>query len=299
MFMFLCLIVACSDNPSLQENGQNLNGTTKGSGYFDFNADVHLGEKTIRVYYHIPQNVTQDSEFLFVFHGNGRNAFDYRKAMISKSEQYNFIVIVPRFSSQDFPGGDKYNLGNIFEDGDNPTPETLNLETDWTFSLIEPIFNYVKTAIDNSSNSYNLFGHSAGGQFVHRFLMFKPDAHVNKTVASASGWYTVTNLDIDFPYGFKESPLLNISLEQLFNKRLIIQVGELDNDPNAAGLRHNQFADAQGLHRLERAQHFFNQASQLALDNNFYLNWDLMIIDELAHDYEGACAYGADLIFNP
>ena len=38
---------------------------------------------------------------------------------------------------------------------------------------------------------------------------------------------------------------------------IYIQVGALDNNPNSAGLRHNEYADAQGLNRVTRAVHFF------------------------------------------
>ena len=218
--------------------------------------------------------------------------------MISKANQYGFIVITPEFSSTNFPGGDSYNLGNVFIDGDNPSPPTLNPEGDWTFSVIEPLFDFIKQSINNTTLKYQIFGHSAGGQFAHRFVMYKPNARYDKVVASASGWYTETDLNISFPYGFMESPLESISLDGLFEKKLIIQIGDLDNDPNAAGLRHNQYADTQGLNRLERAQHFFNTASDLANTNNFQFHWELYINGGANHNFEIACEKGADLIFN-
>ena len=66
---------------------------------------------------------------------------------------------------------------------------------------------------------YHVFGHSAGGQFAHRFLMFKPNSRLDKMVASGSGWYTVPNLDFNFPYGFKKSPLESLFLNNLFEKK--------------------------------------------------------------------------------
>ncbi len=150
----------------------------------------------------------------------------------------------------------------------------------------------------NESAKYHIFGHSAGGQFAHRFIMFKPNAHFDKVITSGSGWYTVTNLSIAFPYGFNNSPLSELSLAHLFQQALIIQVGELDNDPNALGLRHNSFADAQGLNRLDRADHFFNVASQLAAINNLEFNWELHINDTTGHDFEQATQNIGNLLFN-
>ena len=215
-----------------------------------------------------------------------------------KANQFNFIVIVPEFSIANFPGGDGYNLGNVFIDGDNPSIGTLNPEDEWAFSVIEPLFDFIKQSLNNFTPKYHIFGHSAGGQFAHRFMMFKPNARFDKVVSSGSGWYTVPDLDINFPYGFKNSPLEDNSFENLFEKQLTIQIGELDNDPNSAGLRHNQFADAQGLNRLERANHFFDEALQLSQENNLEFNWDLYINEGGTHDYLTASESAANLIFN-
>jgi pimeloyl-ACP methyl ester carboxylesterase len=241
LYFLLFFVLSCSKNPDFQASGvPGVDGSTVGSGVFDFSGYEPFNDKTIKVYYHIPENVDENTPILFVFHGNSRNAFDYRSALTIKSEQYNFIVIVPQFSTQDFPGGDAYNLGNVYVDGDNPSPTTLNEEEFWTYSVIEPLFDYFKEATGNLSLDYHVVGHSAGGQFVHRFLMFKPNARYNKLVASASGWYTVPDLSVSFPYGFNESILMNSSLEEMFSKDLTILVGSLDNDPNASGLRRNQ-----------------------------------------------------------
>lgn len=128
--------------------------------------------------------------------------------------------------------------------------------------------------------------------------MYKPNARYNKVVASASGWYTVVDLNISFPYGFMESPLETINLANLFEKKVIIQVGSLDNDPNSSALRHNQYADAQCLNRLDRAQHFFNEAAVLANDNNLQFQWELQINEGADHNFETASEHAADLIFN-
>lgn len=301
VFILIAYLVfsSCSDNSGLVSNNPEiLNETTTGSGYFEYSNYAPFNGKVLKVYYYVPDNVNPNTKILFVFHGNGRNAKDYRDAVIAKANQHNFIVITPEFSTTNFPGGDAYNLGNIFIDGDNPSPSTLNPEGEWTFSVIEPLFDFVKQSINNTTLKYHIFGHSAGGQFVHRFVMYKPDAHYDKIVTSASGWYTATDLSITFPYGFGESPLETASLVRLFEKKMMIQVGNLDNDPNAAGLRHNEYADAQGLNRLKRAEHFFNKASLLANTGNVEFQWELHINDGADHNYEVASQYAADLIFN-
>ena len=57
---------------------------------------------------------------------------------------------LPEFNSLDFPSGDMYNLANIFEDGDNPSIDTLNSPDRWTFSIIDQLFDFIKS--ETSSN---------------------------------------------------------------------------------------------------------------------------------------------------
>lgn len=287
-----------SDSNSLKILVLNLDSQTTGSGFFNFTDYQPFQNKPIKVYFYIPKNSNSNSSIVFIFHGTDRNAKDYRDATISKANQYNFIVMVPEFSNTYFPRGDGYNLGNVFIDGDNPTPNTLNPEDQWTFSLIEPLFNFIKGGLNNVSTKYHIIGHSAGGQFAHRFVMFKPNAKFDKVVSSGSGWYTTTDLSVQFPYGFMNSPLETLSLTCLFNKNLIIQIGAFDNDPNSAGLRHNELADTQGLNRLDRANYFFEKAQNLSLLNNLEFNWQFYINENVGHDFQPAIENAAYIIFN-
>ena len=303
-FFLLLLVVFCScskNDEVLQEEIKQytpLDSLAEGQGLFSYSYNGSSINKILDVYYYIPEAKTATTPIVFVFHGAERNAEDYRNAMIAKADEFGFIIIAPEFSEQNFPSGDGYNLGSVFIDGDNPSVETLNPENEWAFSIVEPLFDYVKTQINNTNLTYNVFSHSAGGQFAHRFMMFKPNARVNKIVASASGWYTFPDLSIAFPYGFNESPLEDISLTNLFSKQVYIQVGENDNNPNAAGLRHNYFADAQGLNRKERAVNFFQFCQQLSQDNNIPFNWSFNSIDNADHNYISASKSAANLLFN-
>lgn len=253
--------------------------------------------KSCNIYYHSPKNATSNSPIVFVFHGASRNAKDYRNAIISKANEFNFIAVVPEFSDENFPGGDGYNLGNVFVDGDNPSDNTLNPKDEWAFSLIEPMFNFVKDEFENNIVKYDIIGHSAGAQFAHRLVAFIPDASYNKIVVSAAGWYTVPDSDINFPYGFQQSPLEQLNLQYFFSKNIYIQVGELDNNPNAGGLRRNDIVDAQGINRFQRAYHFYNESKNSALSNNITFNWNIQTNYGLGHDFRAALPIAVDIIF--
>lgn len=254
-------------------------------------------QKEISIYFHKPENTAKNAPIVIIFHGAGRNARDYRNAIISKANEHQFIAIVPEFSIENFPGGDGYNLGNVFVDGDNPSSNSLNPQNEWAFSFVAPIFNFMKKELENTSNTYHIIGHSAGAQFAQRLLLFTPNISSEKIVLSAAGWYTVPDLNIDFPYGFQKSPLENTNLVNLFSKQVFIQVGELDNNPNAGGLRRNQFADAQGVNRFERAYHFYNKSKDLAAKENISFDWNIQTNYGLDHDYRAALEIASDIIF--
>ena len=265
-----------------------------GSGTFIFS----FNNVDVEVFYHVPAAYTASSKVVFALHGGSRDAEGVRNNMIQKSIEYNFVLIAPKFSSQNFSLGDGYNLGNVYEDGDNPSTSTLNDEEEWSFSIIEPLFDSVVSSLSLIEEKYNLFGFSAGAQFVHRFIQFKPNARFNKVVAGAAGWYTVPDNNIPFPYGLDNSILTNTNLSNLLSKDLYIQVGALDNDPNSVGLRHNEYADAQGLNRVTRAVHFFESGQNIAESNNYNLNWSLHIIQGAGHNLIPNADNACDLMFN-
>ena len=66
----------------------------------------------------------------------------------------NFMVFAPEFNSDDFPSGDMYNLANIFQDGDNPSSDTFNSPDNWTFSIIDQLFEFIKVEIGGNQPTY-------------------------------------------------------------------------------------------------------------------------------------------------
>lgn len=289
----LAFITACDNNDVSYETEEN---TISGTGAFIFNDYQPLATKPLNVFYHVPQNVTSNTKILFVFHGSGRNAAEYRDAWISKANEYGVIIVAPEFSDNYFPGGDSYNLGNVFMDGNHPSASTLTNESQWTFSLIEPLFNKIKSLTDNNSSKYDIYGHSAGAQFTHRFLLFKPNAHVDKVIASAAGWYTLPDETVDFPYGLNNS-FTDFNLNNFFNQNLIIQIGELDNDPNSPALRHNTTVDQQGDNRYDRAYYFFNLSETIAQQSNSSFNWQIIETPNTAHEFGPTINQAAEVLF--
>ena len=301
ILIIIILFYSCSsknDGVIGLDNFTELNSQSEGSGTFPFVYNSNAN-KILDVYCHIPENSDSSTPIVFLFHGNNRNANDYRNSLVAKANLYGFILIVPEFTTTQFPGGDGYNLGNVFTDGDNPSVSSLNNESEWAFSVIEPLFNYTKQNLNNQTSKYHIIGHSAGAQFAHRFLFFKPLAKIDKMVASAAGWYTTLDLETNFPYGLNASPLEDINFILLFSKQLTILVGSNDNDPNSSALRHNSVVDLQGLNRLDRATSFYDNAQSKAADLSVNFEWDFVINSNEDHNYLIAVSKASDIIFNP
>jgi pimeloyl-ACP methyl ester carboxylesterase len=301
ILIIITLFYSCSSkNDGLigLDNFTELNSQSEGSGTFPFVYNSNTN-KSLDVYCHIPENSDSRTPIVFLFHGNNRNANEYRNSLVAKANLYGFILLVPEFTTTQFPGGDGYNLGNVFTDGDNPSASSLNNESEWAFSVIEPLFTYAIQNLNNQSSKYHIIGHSAGAQFAHRFLFFKPLARIDKMVASAAGWYTTLDLETNFPYGINASPLEEINFSLLFSKQLTILVGSNDNDPNSSALRHNSIVDLQGLNRLDRAISFYNNAQSKAADLNVNFEWDFVINPNEDHNYLIAVSKASDIIFNP
>lgn len=292
------LLTSCDDNTIIPDNPKTPAGTLKGTGSFVYTDFAPMSNKPMNVFYHIPDGTTAESRIIIIFHGAGRDALESRDKLISKANEYNQILIVPEFSSTNFPGGDGYNLGNVFIDGDNPSSSNLNPENQWAFSIIEPLFDYCKNLMGNTSSTYDVFGFSAGGQFAHRFAFFKPTARFDKLVSASSGWYTMPDKQIDYPYGLGSCPVDITAISMAFNKTITVLVGEDDNNPNEGGLRRNATVDLQGTNRLDRAQYFYNQSNSIALSQNTTFNWQYQTLNNVAHEFTATSNYAFDQIFS-
>lgn len=280
LISLIIIVTSCS-----KDNIQTVDSAIFNSGINKFiYLYPELPQKPLNVFYNIPSGDRKNMPIVLIFHGEERNAIDYRDIWINASNKYGFIVFAPEFNTVDFPGGSSYIIGNVYKDGNYPTPQTLNNENLWTFSIIEPLFDFIKTKTGSTVETYSMFGHSGGGQFVHRYVLFKPNARINKAIAANSGWYSVPDGIANYPYGIMNSPLSLIAPNSYFEKQLYITVGELDNNGSDSSLRHNTTSDLQGLNRLERANYFYTNSQSYALKMNSKFNWKFHIVSNSGHD---------------
>jgi hypothetical protein len=266
--------------------GQNL--STNSTGSFTFTPQPPLNRPPVEVFYHIPAGDITTMPVLMSFHGASRNGATYRDYWIDMANTNGFMVFAPEFSSVNYPGlGDNYIMSNIFDDGDNPSLETFNDQNEWTCSIIDPLFEYIKADISGTQLNYSAWGHSAGAQFLHRFFMYLPNSKINVAVCSNAGWYTVPEDTVSYPYGILNSQLPNSDLITSFSNNLIIHLGQDDTIPSTApnGPRDNLVLNnQQGLHRLERGQYFFNTSQSEAQNLVVSFNWEKHEVPDVGHD---------------
>lgn len=249
-----------------------------GTGSFVF-LDVHGGtQRALTVWYFCPPRVGVKTRILFVMHGMKRNGRQYRDTWIEHVKPDDVLLLVPEFSEADFPGSRGYNLGNMFL----PIGESRD-KKDWSFTVLERLFDRVKVDTGIDVPSYDIYGHSAGGQFVHRLVLFLPEARIGKAIAANAGWYTMPMSGKWFPYGLDGTEVDRKELSRAFGCRLIVLLGEDDTDVNHKYLRKTPQAMAQGRHRLEWGRNFFQTSQRESARLGVDFKWRLQTVPGVGH----------------
>ncbi|PCJ98818.1 MAG: hypothetical protein COA50_00845 [Flavobacteriaceae bacterium] len=276
----------------------------EGSGAFLMDGGYGNKHKTIKIYYHKPKNYQADSRILLVIPGAGRNGDSYRDAWIEESEEYSILILSPMYPKEEYDYGG-YHLGNLVYDlnledcvayDENLNHVFLDEEkfsfkinpnkNEWIYKDFDRLFDKVVSTLGATQSNYDIFGHSAGGQILHRFAIFQSNNKVSSILASNSGSYTLPNFDKELPFGLKNSVLTKEDLKISFGNNLVLFIGELDNDKEQGGLLlRSRTVDKQGLHRLARAKHFYEQSKRMAEEMGFQFNWKLKIIPNIGHNH--------------
>ena len=236
------------------------------------------------VYVHKPQTAGANSRIVFVMHGVNRDGDRYRDEWRDLADKHDLIIVVPTFGRTDFPTTDSYNFGNVLDKDGRKNPQAK-----WSFSAIEPLFDNIVCRIAGKQTGYALYGHSAGAQFVHRYVALADAPRMESAVAANSGWYTMPD-DGAFPYGWGGDIAGLVSTEKALQRRLTILLGTEDIDRNDPNLRINEQADKQGLTRFERGHGFLAAARKLA-GRNTPLGWKIAYAPGIGHDNGGTAPF--------
>ena len=211
-------------------------------------------------------------------HGRRRDADRYLDQWAAYAEELGVILVVPEFDSAQFPG-EAYILGGLRDGaGGGGLGERVS------FSAIEPLFDTVRARTGTRVERYDLYGHSAGAQFVHRFVMFMPATRLGRAVAANAGWYTMPDAGASFPYGLSGAGVSDDDLARALQRPLVILLGTADTDPQHPSLRRTPEAMKQGPHRLARGETFMARAGAAAVRLGVETRWNLAYVAGSAHD---------------
>ena len=228
------------------------------------------------VFYHLPKTIDNDTKILFVVHGNTRNADDYLNSWIRLTKDKNIAIFAPHFKRSSFISFNTLQMST--SNGKIRTDTDLYLH-----NSIDTLFKYIKTKFKLNDKLYDIYGHSAGAQFVHRYLLMSDNPSVNKAVAANAGWYTFLN-GADFPYGVKNPPisLTDSNVKKFLSTNLYILIGTNDIDVDSS-INKSKGAQKQGINRLQRAKNFFTYTESIVEQNNLEFKWKYQAVPGAPH----------------
>jgi hypothetical protein len=248
----------------------------------------------LRVKMFAPEDAGPETKIIIVMHGASRDVPRYYRDWKALGEAMGFIVVVPEFSAANFEGSARYNLGHVFD----PATGNLRPQESWTFSAIEPLFDDVVSRLEGAQETYMIYGHSAGSQFVHRFMYYVPEARASRFLAANAGWYTLPVADFDYPYGFPNSGLDESELPRILAAPLVILLGREDTDKTQENLRKTPAAQKQGPNRLARGLTMFRVAKSQAEALGVDFEWQLVIVNGADHNNAKMAPAAARLAVN-
>lgn len=265
-------------------------------------------QRTLKAYYYLPTGLRTNSPVVFVMHGAGRDALNHLQLFASAAERHAALAIAIEFNQANYPSSDHYTLGvgreEVPDSGIYDPLQWLD-PIDYRYQEIERVFEMAKNRFGLDACGYSLVGHSAGGQFVHRFVTFMRDARLLRAVAVNAGWYTLLSSgngrdpNYYMPYGLQGTPLNNDDMRAVLAKDLVVLVGEEDiltaNEDDL--VRGTDQAQHQGVNRLERATFYFERAKTSAERLGMRSNWRLNVIPKASHNFREVMASAAWYLF--
>lgn len=261
------------------------------AGKSAFNFDDGDGHQ-INVLVYQPAKFTANSPIQFVMHGMGRNAEGNRQNWIALAEREQALIVAPRFDKSQFKSTDDYSLGAP----QNGRPSIQSL------LAIEKLFDEIRKNTGSNRTGYRIFGHSAGAQFVHRLVLLFPENRAEWAVAANAGRYTWPAWRRESGAFMLPSGMLNVEdaegkLKKAFEKKLIILLGESDNDPKHFQLTHGKEVDEQGQDRLSRGKNFFKASEVAASELKVNLQWTLKTVPNTGHSNTAMTKAAIDMMY--
>ncbi|WP_296955537.1 alpha/beta hydrolase [uncultured Dialister sp.] len=253
---------------------------TVGESRYFMDEPTGVNKDPVEVYYYRPPTWSEGDPVFIAFPGYTRTGDKFRTRLEPLAVKYNMLIASPKFSAEKYPGARWYQEGNI-SDAEGEEGH-IQPRDEWTFSAIDRVIGSVRRRTRCKGKVY-LFGHSAGGQFMHRYSLFGDNPRVDAIICANSGWFTMPDEKIAYPYGMKDLPVSRGDFIRAFSRPVYMLMGGNDISRKKP-FRDTPEADAQGMNRMERCNNYFKACEEKAKELNIPFRWQKSIVPGAAHE---------------
>ena len=237
------------------------------------------GESRLEGFAYVPERARDGAPLLVAIHGISRDAHEQARAFESLAEACGWVLLAPEFGEKRH--ADYQRLGRT---GRGPRAD----------HALESLIEHCGERFSLTFGPRYLFGYSAGGQFVHRYVMAHPE-RVDAAVVGAPGWFTFPDPKRAYPYGLRvghELPGVRMSPREFLRTPVLLLVGSRDSERDPS-LRQTRRVDRlQGHDRLERAVRWSEAMNGLARRRELPEPVRLQVLKGAGHDFGESCAAG-------
>ena len=241
---------------------------------------------------YVPRRAKADAPILIVVPGASRDVQRFHASWLAFAHRRGFAVLTLGAPRERFPDEYAYNAGGAVAADGRLRPRERRL-----FAALDPVFEDFRARFGFSTERYHLFGHSAGGGFVHRFALFEPDAKLLRAVAANPAFATLPDFDVAYPFGLGGTGLDRARLARWFSAPLTILLGERDLSPRTQPLSDGPLARAQGPHVLARGRLLFERARAEAKALGVPFRWQLVVAEGVGHDNRAIAPFALEALF--
>ena len=241
--------------------------------------DPAFPDRPLTLYAARPERWTSDLPVLLVHHGVGRNGRDYRDYWAPLVDETGVLAIAVDFSEAAFPEYLWYNFGNLHAKDGTPNPPA-----EWTFGIPARLFAALHAAGVTRYPRYGLFGHSAGGQFVHRMLSFGYRENVAVAISANAGTYAMPDLHTSWPFGLGDTTVDHDSLRTLLAFPMTVMAGVNDTSTTGRFFPGGPRSNRQGPTRYARAHTYVRLGHEAARALGAVCAWRVIDVPDVGHD---------------
>lgn len=253
--------------------------------------DEAFAGKRLGLHAACPTGFTPDSPLVFVHHGVGRNGAAYRDYWLPLAEAHGMFVVAIEFPEAGFPDYLRYHFGNMRNEDGTANPREL-----WTYGIVPRVFDALRLAGVTRRTRYGMFGHSAGGQFVHRALSFGDRDRVAAAVCANAGTYAMPDLAVGWPFGLGETEITPERLADIVRYPFIVMAGTEDTKTTGRYFPKGPRSLRQGETRYHRAHEYVRMGHAAALELGTVCAWTVIDVPGIGHDGLGMSIAAAPVL---